>query len=87
MHYECTGRVGAKKYLRENCGHRIKCFVANFLAIFMWRRSLNSAALVIPTHRGLERVSDMTSTQVVAWMINKWRAKIIRREIYNVRDP
>ena len=30
---------------------------------------------------------DWTSTQVVAWMINKWRAKIIRREIYNVRDP
>ena len=53
----------------------------------MWRRPLNSAALAIPTHKGPERVSNATSTQVVDWMINKWRAKIIGRELYNVRDP
>ena len=30
---------------------------------------------------------DETSTQVMAWMINKWRANIIRGELYNVRNP
>jgi len=53
----------------------------------MWRKPLNSAALIAPTHRELERVSNGTNTQVVAWMINKWRAKIVQRELYNVRDP
>ena len=48
---------------------------------------MNSAALVAPTHIGPVRVSDGTITQVVVWMINKWRAKIIQRELYNVRDP
>jgi len=43
----------------------------------MWRRPLNSATLTAPTHRRTERVSDGTSIQVVVWMINKWRAKII----------
>ena len=40
------------------------------------RDALNSAALAASTHRRLERVFDGTSTQVVDWMINKWRAKI-----------
>ena len=79
--------MGAQRYLRESCCHRIECSIADFLAAFMWRRPLNSAALAILTHRGLERMFDAISTQVVAWMINKWRAKIIERELYNVRDP
>ena len=79
--------MGAQRYLRESCCHRIECSIADFLVAFMWRRPLNSAALAILTHRGLERMSDAISTQVVAWMINKWRAKIIERELYNVRDP
>ena len=32
MHYERTGQVGAKKYLREICYHRIDCSVTNSLA-------------------------------------------------------
>ena len=32
-------------------------------------------------------VSDGTSTQLVACIINKWRAKINQRRLYNVRDP
>ena len=32
-------------------------------------------------------MSDGTSTQVIAWMINKWRAKINQGEIYNIRHP
>ena len=87
MHYELTGRMGCRKYLRESCCHRIECSAANFLVAFMWIRLLNSTALTIPTHKGLERVSDTTSTQAVDRIINKWRAKIIGRVIYNVRDP
>jgi len=77
MHCECTRQMGAKKYLRKNCYHRIKCFAANSLAAFMWKRPLKNVALVAPTHRGPVRVSDGTSTQVVAWTIDKWKAKII----------
>ena len=87
MLYERTGRMGARKYLRKSYCHRIECFAANFLAAFMWRRPMNSVTLVISTHRGSEGVSDRTSTQVVAWIINKLRAKIIQREVYNVRNP
>ena len=71
MHYKRTGRIGARKYLRISCCHRIECSAANFLVTFIWRRALNSAALATPTHRGSEEVSDGTNTQVVAWMINK----------------
>jgi len=53
----------------------------------MWRRSLNSTVLVVATHRRLERASNETSTQVVAYVINKWRARISQKRIYNVRDP
>ena len=87
MHCERTGQMGAKKYLRKNCYHCIECFTTNSLTAFMWRRPLNSVVLVAPIHRELVGVSDGTSTQVVAWMIDKWRAKIIQREIYNVSDP
>ena len=87
MHCELTGQMGVKKYLRKSCYHHIECSATNSLATFMWKRPLNSPALVTPTHRGPVRVSDGTSTQVVTWTIDKWRAKIIQREIYNVRDP
>ena len=53
----------------------------------MWRRLLNSAVLVAVTHRRLGRMSDGTSTQVVAYKINKWKAKISQKKLYNVRDP
>ena len=66
MHYECTGQMGAKKYLRKSCYHRIEYSAANSLVAFMWRRPLNSTVLVALTHRGPVRVSDGTNTQVVA---------------------
>ena len=62
MRYERTGRMGARQYLRKICCHRIECFAAIFLAAFMWRRPLNSAALATTTHRRPERVSDGTSS-------------------------
>ena len=87
MPHKRTKRMENPKYLMESCYHCIECFIANFLAAFMWRRPLNSVVLAILTHRGPERMSDVASTRVVAWMINKWNAKIIRGELYNVRDP
>ena len=78
----------ARKYLKKSCCyHHIECPAANFLTAFMWRRPLNSAILTTITHRKSERVSDGTSTQVVAQMINKCRIKIVQKELYNVRDP
>ena len=66
MHCKCTGQMGAKKYLRKSYYHHIECSSANSLAIFLWRRLLNSAALIALTYRRPIRVSDGTSTQVVA---------------------
>ena len=87
MYYERTRRMGARKYLRKNCYHRIECPATNFLATFLWKRPLNSAALTTTIHRKPERVSDGTGTQVVALMINKCMIKIVQEELYNVRDP
>ena len=87
MHYQCTGRVEARKYLKKSCCHRIEHPAVNFLAAFMWRRPLNNTVLTTTTHKRPERVSDGTNTQVVVQMIDKCRIKIIQRELYNVRDP
>ena len=48
---------------------------------------MNSIILVAATHRKLEKAADVTSTQVATCMINKWRAKINGKEVYNVRNP
>ena len=41
-----------QEYLWESYGHCVKCPTATFLAVFMWRRLLNSVALATITHRG-----------------------------------
>ena len=51
-----------KKYLRENCYHRIKYTTTTFLATFMWRRHLNSTALTNATYRKLKMMSNGTGT-------------------------
>ena len=79
--------MGVRKYLREICYHPIKCTTSAFLAAFMWRRPLNSVVLATTTHRKPERVSDGTSTQIVAQMINKCRIMMVYKELYNGRDP
>jgi len=79
-------KEGNSKYLRESYYHRIKCTTATFLAAFMWRRTLNSAALAIATHRKPKKVSDGTSTQVRAQMINKCGIKMIWEGLYNVKN-
>ena len=48
---------------------------------------MNSTTLVAATHRKLEKAANETSTQVVTCMINKWRAKINEKEVYNIRNP
>ena len=47
----------------ESCYHRIECLAANFLATFMWRRLLNSAALATTTHKRPKNVSNGISTK------------------------
>ena len=80
-------REDSPKYLRKSCYHRIKCTITTFLAVFMWRRHLNSETLVITIHRELEEVSDGTDTQVKSQMNDKCKVKIIQRELYNVKNP
>ena len=80
-------RKETQKYPRKSCYHRIKCTVTTFMATFMWRRLLNSATSATTTHKKSEMVSNGTGTQVRAQMINKCRMKIIKRKLYNVRDP
>ena len=53
----------------------------------MWRRQLNSKNLVITIYRGLEKVSDGTDTQVESQMNDKFRVKMIQRELYSRRNP
>ena len=87
VHHKHIRMMETQKYLRGSCYHHIECTTTTFMAAFMLRRSLNSAALVTITYRKPERVSDGISTQVRAQMINKCRIKMAQREIYNVRDP
>jgi len=42
MHYKRTGQIGAEKYLRESCYHRIECSIANSLVTLMRKWYLNS---------------------------------------------
>ena len=79
--------IGTQKYLREYCFYCIECTAATFLAAFMLRRPLNSAALATITNKKLKMVSNGTDTQVRAQMINKCRIKMVQEKIYNGRDP
>ena len=48
---------------------------------------MNSTVLVAATHKRLGKAVDGTSTQVATCIINKWKAKINEKGIYNVRNP
>ena len=48
---------------------------------------MNSAVLVAATDREFGKVANRTITRVMTCMINKWRAKINWKEVYNVKDP
>jgi len=62
VYHEHTKKRGTQKYLRESCYHRIERTTATFLAVFMWRRLLNSAVLATTTHKKPKKVSDGTGT-------------------------
>ena len=87
VYYKRVRMIGTYKYLRESCYHRIECTATTFLAAFMLRKPLNSAALATTTNRKPERVSNVTSTQVRAQVINKCRVKMAQNVIYNVKGP
>ena len=80
-------RKPQEKYLKESYYHRIKCITTTFLATFMWRIPLNSAALATTTYRRSNGVSDGTSTQVAIQMINKCRVKRVQEGLYKEKDP
>ena len=77
VHHTPIRMMGTQKYIRKSCYHHIECTAATFLAAFMWRRSLNSVALAITTHRKPKRVSDGTDTQARSQMINRCRVKMV----------
>ena len=64
VHYTRIKVMGTQKYQKKSCYHRIECTTATFLATFMWRRPLNSAALATTTHRKPKKVFDGTDIQV-----------------------
>ena len=72
------GRRKTPKYLEKNCYHHIKCIVFAFMAAFMWSRPLNSVSWDITTQKKLKKKFDGTITQVVAWMMNKCRGKMVQ---------
>ena len=60
---------------------------ADSLASLMGEWPLNSTTLFVATHSKLRRAADGTGTPVMTYMINKWTAKINRKEIYNWKCP
>ena len=48
------------------------------MAAFMWSRPLNSVSWEITTQKKLKKKFDGTNTQVVAWMMNKCRGRIVQ---------
>ena len=74
------------KYLSKSCHCHIECTTATLLATLMWRRPLNSATLATATHKELRGVSDGTVAQVRVQMIDKCKAQMIRKGLYNVYE-
>ena len=68
------------KYLEKSCYHHIKCIVPTFMAAFMWSRPLNSVSWEITTQKKLKKKFDGTNTQMVAWMMNKCRGRMVQRD-------
>ena len=52
----------------------------------MWRRPLNSAALVTTTHKGLKEISDGMGAQVGVHVTTKCKVQMIKNSLYNVKN-
>ena len=50
------------------------------MAAFMWSRPLNNIFWKITTQKKLKKKFDGTNTQVVAWMTNKCRGRMVQRD-------
>ena len=87
VHHEHTRMRGTQKISKGKLLPPHCMYCSYFLATFMWRKPLNSAALVTTTHRKPKKVSNGIDTQVRAQMINKCRIKMVQRDLYNVKDP
>ena len=48
------------------------------MATFMWSRLLNSVLWDITTQKKLKKKFDETNTQVVTWMMNKCRERMVQ---------
>ena len=53
----------------------------------MWTRHLNSETLATTTYKKPKDMADGTDTQVKSQMNDKCRFKIIRKNLYNVKNP
>ena len=50
------------------------------MVAFMWSRPLNSVSWEIAIQKKLKKKFDETNNQVVAWMMNKCRGRIVQRD-------
>ena len=78
MHYECTGQMGAVKYLRKSCYHRIKCSVANSQTALMRKLYLNSTFYPYSYSQRLQESADGTMINI-SNLIYTWRVETKER--------
>ena len=48
------------------------------MAAFIWSRHLNSVSWKITTQKKLKKKFDGSNTQVMAWMMNKCKGRIVQ---------
>ena len=72
------GRRKTPRYLEKSYYHHIKCIVPTFMAAFMWSRHLNNVSWEITNQKKLKKKFNGTNTQVMAWMMNKRRGRIVQ---------
>ena len=83
MHYEGTKQMGAEKYLRESCYHRIEYSVTNSLATLMRKWCLNNTFQPYSYSQRLQEGADgtMINTNNLMYM---WRVEIKERREYKI---
>ena len=78
--HEHMGKKEDSKIFREKLLPPIKCIIPTFMVTFMWSKPLNSISWEITTQKKLKKKFDGTNTQVMAWMMNKCRERIVQRD-------
>ena len=67
-----------RRHLRIKCAHKRPGHIDG-------KRLLNSAASVIATNIKEEEPADGTGTRIDTCLINRWRVRINRERLYNVK--